>query len=181
MATTKIQLEQQIAVYEQQLSEHSDLVAELQAELSTSQQRADDLQQQIETAAPAPQQRDQLEQTVWLQTNAPDSDRRSWTQDGDMIIRFGAQYAALDKRTGQRLYGPYKNFVAYGALAQQVNELFMGDSRLARIGAYERPSTPSENGTRRSEWVLTTITVVPRVQPAAPATVAQPTAEPIAF
>jgi len=163
--TTKAQLEQQIL--------------DLQAELAAAQHANDELRQQSE--ATTPEKRDQLEQTVWLQTKTPGQDRRGWTQDGDRTLRFGAQYAALDKRSGQRLYGPYKNFIAYGALAQQVDEIFKGDSRLARIGAYERPSTPSEDGTRRSEWVLTAITVVPRVQPAAPAPVAEPTSEPIAF
>lgn len=147
MATaTKAELEQQLA--------------ELQAALASSQERINSLETQLEAATPG--RRDQLEQVLWLQKKAPDQIR--YTQAGEPVIRVGGQYAALDRETGKRLYGPMKFFTAIGENAKALLDIFGGDTRLVRIGAYERPQLPAEDGTRRSEWVIASVSAIPAVQ-----------------
>lgn len=151
MATaTKAELEQQLA--------------ELQAALASSQARITDLEAQLEAAAPG--RRDQLEQVLWLQKKAPTEIR--YTQDGSPVIRIGGQYAAVNRETGRRLYGPMKFFTAIGENAKALLEIFETDTRLVRIGAYERPQIPAEDGTRRSEWVIASVSAIPAVQSQAP-------------
>lgn len=173
MATaTKAQLEQQIS--------------DLQAELAAAQLRSDELQQQIEAAQPeTPERRDQLEQVVWLQRSEPSDKQRRYDREGNLILNFGVQYAALDRRSGKRLFGPMRFYTAYGDLAVDILEVFRGDTRLARIGAYERPIEPAEDGTRRSEWVIASFSAIPSTRPAQPAPVAagygEPTGEEVPF
>lgn len=157
-------------------------VTELQQALAAAQQRVDDLTAQLE--ATAPERRDQLEQVVWLQRNAPGEQQRRYTREGGLILSFGAQYAALDKQSGQRLFGPMRWFTAFGDLAIEIDQVFKGDTRLARIGAYERPQLPAQDGTRRSEWVVAHFTAMPPLErPAAPepAGYGEPTSEEVPF
>lgn len=157
-------------------------VAELQQALAASQQQVDDLTAQLETTAP--ERRDQLEQVVWLQRTAPGDRQRRYTREGGLILSFGAQYAALDKQSGKRLFGPMRWFTAYGDLATEIDQIFAGDTRLARIGAYERPQPPAEDGTRRSEWIVAHFTAMPPLErPAAPepAGYGEPTEEEVPF
>jgi len=103
------------------------------------------------------QQRDHLSQLVWLQRQPPMDPRdQGTTRDGVPFLRFSCQYAALDKGSGRRQFGAYKNVVGYGPLADEAHRIFSGTCRLVAISAYERPCSHGE-GPRRSEWVLTAI------------------------
>lgn len=169
-------------------------IEELQAALAAAEQRAADLQQQIEVTGDEPERRDQLEQVVWLQREAPSFERRTlrWSADGEtLIMRVAFQYSAVDRRTGERQYGERRWLTVIGETAEQLRDLMEGsDTRLVKIGAYERPQQPAEDGTRRSEWVLARFQPMPRLdRPAtpvqagatAPAAPAAPTLEEIPF
>ncbi|MEB3256358.1 MAG: hypothetical protein VKJ05_08220 [Synechococcaceae cyanobacterium] len=116
------------------------------------------------------QQRDHLCQLVWLQRE-PSLDPRDQgsTRDGVPFLRFSCQYASLDRDSGRRQFGAYKNVVSYGALAEEVHRLFSGSCRLVAISAYERPLANVQQGPRRSEWVLTAIRPITPASPAAAA------------
>ena len=120
-----------------------------------------------------------LEQTVWLQKNAPSKEwSRGTTQGGKPFIRFGAQFSRLDKTTGERRFGAWKNYVAYGDVASQLEAAFAGTDRLAHMVAFEQPSHGAGNE-RYTEWVVTEFALVPRIEPAAtPAPASAPVAEP---
>jgi hypothetical protein len=161
------------------------LIEELQASLVAAEQRINDLHQQIEAAqVDQPGQRDQLEQVVWLQREAPSFDKGTlrWSANGDtLLMRVGYQYAAIDKRTGSRQFGERRWLTVIGSTAEELRSFMeTSDTRLVRIGAYERPLTPSEDGTRRSEWILARFSPMPRVDaPAsAPQTAASAPAQP---
>ena len=149
---------------------------ELQQALTAAQARIDELQQQLGAQADADpeERRNQLEQTVWLQREAPSFERNTmrWSADGQtLLMRIGAQYATLDRKSGQRLYGERRWFTAIGEVAEQLRDLYASsDSRLVRIGAYERPQPPAADGTRRSEWILASVEPLARTpQALAPA------------
>lgn len=167
MATiTKADLEAQVQELQSSLSAYESLQSELQQALA----RIEELEQQ-ET----PRNND-LCQVVWLQRNAPQGDARGFTQGGKKFIKFGAQYSSLDERSGERMYGAWKNFRAYGELAEQIAEFFTGTDRLVRIEAFERPwrgrpPAGSQYPTCNTEWVATGFSPMPRVD--APATTPQ--------
>jgi hypothetical protein len=170
-------------------------VTELQEALAAAQARTTDLEQQLESQAAEaqePERRDQLQQVVWLQREAPSFERNTmrWSADGEtLIMRLGVQYATIDRRSGQRLFGERKWLTAIGDIAEAVRNLYeTSDTRLVRIGAYERPQPPAQDGTRRSEWILASFEPMPRldapaqpVQAAASAPLAEPTSEEIPF
>jgi hypothetical protein len=150
-------------------------VAELQAALADAEQRVIDLQQQAEAPSQdSPERRNQLEQTVWIQREAPSHERGTmkWSADGEtLIIRVAAQYATLDRRSGQRLFGERRWYTAFGVMAEQILDLYRdSDTRLVRIGAYERPQAPAQDGTRRSEWILASFEPMPRTDTPAQST-----------
>jgi hypothetical protein len=179
--TTKSQLEAQ--------------VTELQQALAAAQARTTDLEQQLDALAAEaqePERRDQLEQVVWIQRDCPSFENNTmrWSADGNtLLLRLGVQYATVDRKSGKRLFGERRWLTAIGATAEQVRDLYAtSDTRLCRIGAYERPQEPAEDGTRRSEWILSRFEPMPRldapaqpVQAAASAPAAEPTSEEIPF
>jgi hypothetical protein len=174
-------------------------VAELLAALAVAQGRNNDLEQQLEaqaSEAQEPERRDQLQQVVWLQREAPSFERKTmrWSADGEtLVLRLGVQYATIDRKSGQRLFGERRWLTAIGDTAEAVRNLYeTSDTRLVRIGAYERPQPPAKDGTRRSEWILSRFEPLPRldapaqpVQAAASAPVAagygEPTDEEVPF
>lgn len=136
-------------------------------ELSTALEAAERRIQELEA-----ERGDQLSQILWLQKTPPENGtrRRGVTSGGTPYVQFGAQYGSLNKQTGVRLFGAWKNFVAYGELAEVIGEFFdSGSDRLARIGAYERPWHGQAQGpdgpqaTRNSEWVVTRFEAIARV------------------
>lgn len=166
MATTKAQLEAQV----QDLQSSLTTFEVLQSELQQALERIEELER-----GSTPRNND-LAQVLWLQRNAPEGDARGFTQGGKKYLRFGAQYSSLDEQSGQRFYGAWKNFRAYGELAEQIAEFFQGSDRLVRIEAFERPwhgKPPAEGQypTRNTEWIVTTFQPMPRVD--APATTPQ--------
>jgi len=168
MATiTKAQLEAQVQDLQSSLTTFEALQSELQQALA----RIEELEQQGST----PRNND-LTQVVWLQKNAPQGDARGFTQAGKKFIKFGAQYSSLDEQSGQRFYGAWKNFIAYGQAAERIAEFFQGGDRLVRIEAFERPwhgkpPAGSQYPTRNTEWIVTAFQPMPRVD--APATTPQ--------
>jgi len=126
------------------------------------------------------QQRDHLVQLVWLQRQPPlDPRDQGCTRDGVPFLRFAGQYAALDRKSGRRQFGAYKNFIAFGPLADEAHLIFSGACRLVAISAYERPQA-NDQGPRRSEWVLTAIRPI-APSGTAPAPAPAPLAEPSAL
>lgn len=140
---------------------------ELQTALEAAQARISELEEA---------RQDQLSQVLWLQRTVPGGRRRGVTPNGTPFIQFGAQYGALNRQTGSRTFGAWKNFVAYGEAAEAIGSFFDGGTdRLCRIGAYERPWHGEVQGpdgpttTRNTEWVVTTFEPIARLDsPAAP-------------
>ena len=112
-------------------------------------------------------ERQQLRQTLWLQGDEP---RRSGTtQGGDAWVAFSGQYASR-KEGEPRRYGAYKDFIAYGDIAEQVMAAYQDGDHLVSLTAYERPAPAREGEKRRfSDWVLTSFSAVPRTEPQPPA------------
>lgn len=144
---------------------------------------------------------EQLNQGLWLQKSHPETldsrakEQGTWeakkakrgvTANDTSYIKFGAQYGSLNKKTGSRTYGAWKNFVAYGPLADEINEFFRTEDRLVRITAYERPWLGND-GTRNTEWVVVSFQPIARLDAAAPASEpvapysAEPTSEVVPF
>lgn len=144
--------------------------AQLETQLQAAQARIAELEQAA-TPAPAEERRDQLEQVVWLQREAPSFEKKTlrYAADGEtLLMRVGYQYSSLNKRTGQRQYGERRWLTVIGDTAESLRHLMeTSDTRLVRIGAYESPQPPAEDGTRRSEWVLARFEPMPRTAPAA--------------
>ena len=145
--------------------------AQLETALAAAQARIAELEAATQSAeATEGGRRDQLEQTLWLQRKGVN--RQGVTGDGTPWVQFGAQYASVGK-DGQRTFGAWKDFVAFGDMAETVLEAFGTDNRLARIGAYERPwhGKPDASGypTRNTEWCVVQFSLVGRVTPPAPA------------
>ena len=168
----------------------------LQTELDAAQARIAELEAaQAEALAQEAAQTEtriesnRLEQTIWLQKNAPSKEwSRGTTQGGKPFIRFGAQFSRLDKATGERRFGAWKNYVAYGDVASQLEAAFAGADRLAHMVAFEQPShgTGERANERYSEYVVTEFALVPRIEPAATpepaqAPVAEPSLEELSF
>lgn len=116
-----------------------------------------DLEQQIADLQARLEQRDELSQVLWLDNEY----KGGRTKTGRSKVSFSAQKSVL--RGDVRNYGAYKNFVAYGELADAIIPLLQSNERLARISAFE---SPYSDNSKRSEWVVTEITVIPRVEPA---------------
>lgn len=134
---------------------------ELLAELEQAKARISELESSSE----------QLNQVLWLQRTSPTGARCGVTPNGTPFIKFGAQYGYLNKRTGSRVFGGWKNFVAYGDLAATIGNLFATGDRLVKITAYERPWHGTVEGpegpitTRNSEWVVVSFQPVARLDP----------------
>jgi hypothetical protein len=127
-----------------------------------------DLEQQITALQTRLEQRDELSQVLWLN----DRYTVARTQGDRLKVRFSAQKSVL--RGEHRSYGEYRNFVAYGELAETIIPMLQSTERLARISAFE---SPWSDNSKRSDWVVTELTVIPRVEPAAseePAATEQP-------
>jgi hypothetical protein len=140
-ATTKAQLAEALEAATSRISELEALVA------------AQSEQQQPTAAA-------HLDQVLWIQRK-PLAERTSdgkgnigYTRSGMLTVRFAAQYASLDKRSGTRTFGVWKFFTAYGEVAQQVIDLMRTEDRLVRVQAYEEPwSSAQDPNARNSDWV----------------------------
>lgn len=158
---------------------------ELLTELDAAKARIAELEQQ---AVPA----EQLNQVLWLQKNPPGGKRIGRTADNTSFINFGAQYSYLNKKTNSRVFGAWKNFVAYGPLAEEIGEFFSTEDRLVRITAYERPWHGTVAGadgpttTRNSEWIVVSFDPIARLDATAPASepvvpFSEPTSEEVPF
>lgn len=123
-------------------------------------------------AAPAEEgeRPNELRQRLWLNDRYSFSTTRN---TGNKSIRFSAQ-KSVRKQDGSRAYGEYRNFVAYGEDADVVQEIFSQEDRLVDIEAFE---SPYQDGSKRSEWVIVKIALVPREEPAAPVQHALPFAQ----
>lgn len=141
-----------LAQLTEQLQHANDEIAQLEQQLAVALARLEELESQ------APR-RDQLEQSLWLQRTAPDERWRGVTQNGTPYIKFSGQHARLDKASGRRDYGAYKDLVAYGEIAEQVSEIFDGQDRLVMVRAYERPWS-NRGQERRSDWVVTHVSLI---------------------
>lgn len=141
MATTKAQLE----------SANAELAAS-NAELLEKIQQLTAL---LEAPAEEPQ-RDELQQRLWIDEA---SVVRDHTKSGKRRLTFRAQKSSLDKQSGRRVYGANRSFVALGDLATTVHELLLTGDRLFDLTAWESPWL---NGSRRSDWMLTSIHPVER-------------------
>jgi hypothetical protein len=116
------------------------------------------LQAQVAELQAQAESRDELSQILWL------NDRYSFarTQAGKQLVRFSAQ-KSTQKQDGTRSYGPYKNFVCYNEeLVEQISEILQSNDRLVRVNGFESPWT---DNSKRSDWVVTAISVIPRVAP----------------
>lgn len=184
MATTQTK-----AALAQALEAATARIAELEAALAAQ------AEQQQPTVA-------HMDQVLWIQRKplaerTPDGKGNiGYTKTGVLTVRFAAQYASLDKRSGTRTFGAWKFFTAYGEVAQQVIDLMRGEDRLARIQAYEEPwSNPQDPNSRNSDWVVRGLTPIrrgssnpptapatrPEAAPAAPAPAPQPELAQLAF
>ena len=157
---------------------------ELLAELEAAKARIAVLE-----AAPT----EQLNQVLWLQKNPPGDRRIGRTADSTPYINFGAQYGYLSKKTNSRVFGAWKNFTAYGPLAEEISEFFRTEDRLVRITAYERPwhgtvvGADGPTTSRNSEWIVVSFDPIARLDAASPVSEpeapfsAEPTAAEVAF
>lgn len=150
-----------------QLDEALERIAELEAaQAEALAQEAAQAETRIES--------NRLEQTIWLQKNSPSKEwSRGITQGNKPFIRFGAQFSRLDKTTGERRFGAWKNYVAYGDVASQLEAAFAGTDRLAHMVAFEQPSHGAGNE-RYTEWVVTEFALVPRIERIEPAATPEP-------
>lgn len=148
--------------------------ADLQQQLDVATSTIEELRQQLADLTEAQaRRRDHLEQVVWLQRDEPTEEQRTPTAGGVPCLRFAAQYAGLDRRTGRRNFGAYKDFIAYGELAETLDAIFASGTRLVAITAYERPWANTARA-RRSDWVVTSVTSIGR--PTEPAEESAPAA-----
>ena len=150
---------------------------QIQAQLDAALERIAELEAaQGETRVES----NRLEQTVWLSKNKPSQDwSRGTTKGGKPFIRFGAQYAKRSEN-GERLFGGWKNYVAYGDVALQVEDLYATADRLVHIVALESPShgRGERSNERYTEWVVLEFRPVARLDSATPEPAEAPAAEP---
>jgi hypothetical protein len=118
------------------------------------QDRIDQLEAALAATGADDTQRDELSQTLWI----GDRYTPGKTRAGKPKVNFSAQKSVTDQG-GQRHYGPYRSFVAYGDLATTAIGILQGDDHLVDITAFESPWT---DRSRRSDWVITSIAVRPR-------------------
>lgn len=139
--------------------------AEQVAQLTEQNQR---LQAQLNLLASAampqgeaPEREPELRQRLWLNDRYTAGFTRT---SGNSFVRFTAQKSSR-RQDNSRIYGEYRNFVAYGEMTAHVLEILSGQDRLVDIEAWESPYL---DGSRKSRWVITAITPVERTEPAAP-------------
>lgn len=169
MATTQTK-----AALAQALEAANSRISELEALLAQNEQ-----QQQPTAAA-------HLDQVLWIQRKplterTPDGKGNiGYTRTGMLTVRFAAQYASLDKRTGTRTFGVWKFFTAYGEVAQQVIDLMRSEDRLVRVQAFEEPwSSPQDPNARNSDWVVRGFSPIGRGAGNPPMPQARPEAAPV--
>jgi L-arabinose isomerase len=161
--------------------------SQLQAQLDEAMARIAELEAQAEAPAQPEETRlesNSLQQIVWLQKNTPSKEwSRGVTAGGKPFLRFGAQFSRLDKATGERRFGGWKNYSAFGEVAEAIEAAFCGADRLAHIAAFEQPShgTGERANERYTEWVVTHFNLIPRVEAAIPAPDLEPSLEEIPF
>jgi len=99
---------------------------------------------------PDPLQADELQQTLWL------SGRYSCgrTASNRLKLTFTAQKGARN-RDNARVYGAIREFVAYSDVAEHALSVLSSGNNLVDITAFE---SPWSNNSKRSDWVLTSIT-----------------------
>jgi hypothetical protein len=97
------------------------------------------------------------------------------TQGNALKISFSGQVSAK-LQDGTRVYGAYKNFVAYGDQAADAKDILEGTDRLVEIQAFEKPWS---NNSKKSDWIILSINPVQRSQPAAQSGEAVLATEPI--
>lgn len=85
------------------------------------------------------------------------------TQGGGLKVSFTGQVSAKNQ-DAIRVYGAYKNLIAYGEQADAAKAILEGEDRLVEIQAFEKPWS---NNAKRSDWVILSISPVERTQPAA--------------
>lgn len=159
--------------------------AQLAEALEAAQLRIQELETaQAAAAAPAeapapaeqPVSRAHLSQALWLQRKPLSQQGEDgkgnigYTRAGTLVVRFGAQYASLNRESGQRVFGPWKFFTAYGEIAQSIISFMAGEDRLAVIEAYEEPwASQSNPNDRQSDWVVRGFSPISRSAGSAPA------------
>lgn len=163
--------------------------AQLEAALEAAQARISELEAKASEQQPQAAQ-PHLSQVLWLQrkplTPVGDDGRGniSYTKGGTLTVRFGAQYARLDRQSGRRVFGPWRFFTAYGDMASAIISFMAGSDRLVAIEAYEEPwASASDPNARQSDWVVRGFTPVGRGAgnpPELPATPAPAPAAPAA-
>ena len=178
--------------------------AQLTEALEAAKARISELEAAAQTPTPAATA-PHLSQVLWLQRKAlveagPDGRGNiSYTRGGVLVVRFGAQYASLDRKSGQRVFGPWKFFSAYGEMASAIVSFMQGDDRLALVEAYEEPwASSADTNARNSDWTVRGFQPIgrgagnppmPQARPeaapapaaAAPAAPVQPQLAPVAF
>jgi len=134
--------------------------AQLTEALDAAKARIAELEAAAQAPAPAAAA-PHLSQVLWLQRKplteaGPDGRGNiSYTRTGVLVVRFGAQYASLDRKSGQRIFGPWRFFTAYGEVASAIIRFMAGEDRLAVIEAYEEPWASSvDPSARQSDWVV---------------------------
>ena len=165
------------AITKPQLQAQLDEALERIAELEAAQAEALALAETAQGEARV--ENNLLEQSVWLSRNAPcQSWSRGFTKAGEPYIRFGAQYSARDEQ-GNRTFGGWKNYVAYGDVARQVEALYSGSDRLVHMVCFESPShgTGERVNERYTEWVVKEFRPVARLDAATPAPAPAPEPE----
>jgi hypothetical protein len=175
--------------------------AQLAEALEAANARISELEAAAQAPAPAAAA-PHLSQVLWLQRKGlteagPDGRGNiSYTAGGTLVVRFGAQYASLDRKSGQRVFGPWKFFSAYGDMASTIVSFMQGGDRLALVEAYEEPwASSTDANARNSDWTVRGFSPIgrgagnppmPQARPeAAPALAAaapvQPQLAPLAF
>jgi hypothetical protein len=127
------------------------------AELEALTSRVAELEAALEAA-----QSTELRTTVWLSGEY----RVGTTSANKTKVAFSCQ-KSIKTQAGSRAYGQYHNFVAYGEMADEAMALFAAGEKLFTITAFE---SPWSNNSKRSDWVVTSITAFarPEQQPEAP-------------
>jgi hypothetical protein len=108
----------------------------------------------------------ELRTTVWIN----DKIETGKTQSGKPYAKFSGQ-KSVKNADGKRIYGQYHNFVCYGDMADAFATLRADEQNLLTITAFE---SPWSNGTRKSDWVVTSIQAFERPEAGPAAEAAEP-------
>ena len=95
-------------------------------------------------------ERVEVRTTVWINDRVT-TDR---TKSDKLVVKFSGQ-KSVKNQNGDRVYGSYWNFVAYGDMAEAFQALADAGEKLVTIEAFESPWT---NGARKSDFVVKSIT-----------------------